>query len=80
MDTTFKNGINDSMDDLEDLANGVKTIFSTMENGAQASVNNLKNANAYLDDQLTSMFKRQYVVGLISAGVLSILAGVALGL
>jgi hypothetical protein len=80
MDTTFSNGINASMNDLENLTDSVKTIFSTMENGAQVSVNNLKNANSYLDSQLNNMFRRQYVAGLLSAGILLILAGVALGL
>jgi hypothetical protein len=80
VDTTFTNGVNNSMDDLEHLTDSVKTIFSTMENGAQTSVNNLKNANAYLDSQLNNMFRKQYIVGLLTAGILLIMAGVALGL
>ena len=80
VDTTFTNGVNSSMNDLEHLTDSVKTIFSAMENGAQTSVDNLKNANTYLDSQLNNMFRRQYVVGLLSAGVALILAGVALGL
>lgn len=80
VDTTLSNGINQSMNDFEHLTDSVKTIFSTMENGAQTSVNNLKNANTYLDSQLNNMFRRQYVIGLLSAGVLLILAGVAIGL
>ncbi len=79
-DTTLTNGINSSLNDLEHLTDSVKTIFSTMENGAQTSVNNLRNANNYLDSQLNNIFRRQYVIGLLSAGILLILAGVAIGL
>jgi hypothetical protein len=80
VDTTFTNGINTSMNDLKQITDSVKTLFSTMETGAQTSVNNLKNANTYLDSLLNNMFQKQYILGLFAAGIALILAGVAIGL
>jgi hypothetical protein len=80
MDKTFKDGVNATMGDLKGVKDDVKSIFTAMEKGAQASVDNLKNANTYLDAQINGMFQRKYITGLLAAGVALILAGAALGI
>jgi hypothetical protein len=80
IDTSFTNGINASLNDLKQVTDSVKTLFSTLENGAQNSVNNLKNANSYLDSLLNNIFQKQLIIGLFSAGIILILTGVAIGL
>ncbi len=80
VNTEFTNGINASVNDLKQVTDNVKLLFLGLEQGAQASVTNLKNANTYLDSLLVNMFQRKYIVALFSAGVATILAGVAIGL
>ncbi len=80
IDTSFTNSINASLNDLKQVTDSVKILFSTLENGAQASVNNLKTANSYLDSLLNNIFQKQLIVGLFSAGIILILTGVAIGL
>ncbi len=80
MDTAFTNGINTSLSDLKQVTDNVKTLFSTLENGAQTSVNNLKNANTYLDSLLNNIFQNQLIIGLFAAGIALIVTGVAIGL
>ncbi len=80
IDTSFTNGINTSLDDLKQVTDSVKTLLSTLENGAQTSVNNLKNANTYLDSLLNNIFQKQLIIALFSAGIVLILTGGAIGL
>jgi hypothetical protein len=80
IDSSFTNGINASLNDLKQVTDNVKILFSTLENGAQTSVNNLKTANSYLDSLLNNIFQKQLIVGLFSAGIILILTGVAIGL
>jgi hypothetical protein len=80
IDTSFTNGINASLNDLKQVTDSVKTLFSALESGAQTSVNNLKNANSYLDSLLNNIFQKQLIIGLFSAGIILILTGVAIGL
>jgi hypothetical protein len=80
VDTTFTASMNASLDDLKQVTDDVNTLFSTLENGAQTSVNGLKNANSFLDSLLNNIFQKQLIIGLFAAGVVLILTGVALGL
>lgn len=80
IDSSFTNGINASLNDLKQVTDNVKILFSTLENGAQTSVNNLKTANSYLDSLLNNIFQKQLIVGLFSAGIILILTGIAIGL
>ena len=80
IDTSFTAGINASLNDLKQVTDNVKILFSTLENGAQTSVNNLKNANSYLDSLLNNLFQKQLIIGLFAAGIILILTGVAIGL
>lgn len=80
VDTAFTNNLNSSMNNLKQVTDNVKVVFSTLETGVQASVTNLKNANTYLDTLLTNMFQKKYILGLSAAGIALILAGIAIGL
>jgi len=80
VDTAFTTSINSSMNNLKQVTDNVKVVFSTLETGAQASVTNLKNANTYLDSLLNNMFQKKYIMGLSVAGIALILAGIAIGI
>jgi hypothetical protein len=80
VNTSFTTGINASMNNLKQVTDSAKTLFVAMESGAQVSVTNLEKANNYLNSLLNNIFNRQLIVGLFSAGIIMILAGVALGL
>jgi hypothetical protein len=80
VDNAFITNINSSMNNLKQITDNVKIVFSTLETGAQASVTNLKNANTYLDSLLNNMFQKKYIMGLSAAGIALILAGIAIGI
>lgn len=80
VDNAFTTNINSSMNNLKQVTDNVKIVFSTLETGAQASVTNLKNANTYLDSLLNNMFQKKYIMGLSAAGIALILAGIAIGI
>ena len=80
VDNAFTTNINSSMNNLKQITDNVKIVFSTLETGAQASVTNLKNANTYLDSLLNNMFQKKYIMGLSAAGIALILAGIAIGI
>jgi len=80
VDNAFTTNINDSMNNLKQLTDNVKVVFSTLETGTQASVTNLKNANSYLDSLLNNLFQKKYIMGLFAAGIALILAGIAIGI
>jgi len=80
VDSAFTTSINSSMNNLKQVTDNVKVVFSTLEAGAQASLTNLKNANTYLDSLLNNMFQKKYIMGLSAAGIALILAGIAIGI
>jgi hypothetical protein len=80
VDDAFTTNINSSMNNLKQVTDNVKVVFSALETGAQTSVTNLKNANTYLDSLLNNMFEKKYIMGLSAAGIALILAGIAIGI
>jgi len=80
VDNAFTTNINSTMNNIKQVTDNVKVVFSTLETGAQASVTNLKNANNYLDSLLNNLFQKKYIYALSAAGVALILAGIAIGI
>jgi hypothetical protein len=73
-------GITTSMKDVKGVTESVKDIFTSVDQGADAVVDNLMKANLAIDAQINGIFKRQHVAALVTAGLAAIAAGVAIGL
>jgi hypothetical protein len=80
LDTLVTDGINDSMDDVKNVTKSVKLIFTSVSDGADTVVDNLKKANTTIDSQINGIFRKQQVAALVAAGIAAIAAGVAIGL
>jgi hypothetical protein len=79
MNRVANEGLASSMEDLRKVKDGVKSIFTAIGDGANASIVELKNANDHLDKQINGIFQRKYINGLAVAAAALIAAGVALG-
>lgn len=80
VNSLLTNGINDSMSEVHSVTTSVKRIFTSVSDGADVVVENLRNANDAIDKQITGMFRRQHVAALVTAGLALIAAGAAVGL
>jgi hypothetical protein len=80
LNKVVNDGVTDTMKDLREVKDGVKSIFTAIGDGANASIVQLKNANDHLDKQINDMFQRKYINGLAVAAAGLIAAGLALGI
>ena len=78
--TTFRNGVSSSVNDLEKARISLDQFFSTFRSGVTASVTDLEGARTYLDSQLLMLVDKNTINALAVAGVILIMIGVSIGL
>jgi len=78
--TTFRNGVTASVNDLEQARASLDQLFTGLRNGVTASVQELELARNYLDSQLLLIVDQRIIAALSGAGAVLIATGVAIGL